>query len=110
MVTDVFCGFLKYHNVFAFCRQGAVKENAAATAAAFMRLSLAEGLAVGALVLSGICFMGTNQNSVQRAVVLVVTVISTLLNGTFDALVCIAVHSSFLLLLDSALVWLRRRK
>ena len=50
--------------------------------------------------------MGTYQNAVQRAVVLAVAVVSAGLHGTFDALVCIAVHNSFLLLLDSALVCL----
>ena len=37
--------------------------------------------------------MGTYQNPVQRAVVLGVAVISTLLDGTFDALIGIAVHN-----------------
>ena len=81
-------------------------KNAAAIAAAFMPLSLAEGLAVGALVLSGVCLVGAHQNTVQRAVVLAVAVVCTLLNGAFDALVCIAVHISFLLLLNSGLLWL----
>ena len=71
-----------------------------------MQLSLAEGLAVGALVLRGVCFMSTHQNAVQRAVVLTVAVISTGLNGAFDTLVCIVVHGFSLLLLDLSLVWL----
>ena len=81
-----------------------VQKNAAATAAAFLPLSLTEGLAVGALVLSGICFVGADQNAIQRAVVLAVTVVSTGLNGAFNTLVGIAVHVFLLLLLDSALV------
>ena len=60
-------------------------------------LALAEGLAVGALVLSGICFVGADQNAIQRAVVLAVAVISALLYGAFDALVGMAVHIHFLL-------------
>ena len=80
-------------------------ENAAADAAAFMLLSLAERLAVGALILRGVGFMGTNQNAIQRAVVLAVAVICAGLNGAFDTLVCIAVHLFFLLLLNSLLVW-----
>ena len=84
------------------------KENAAAVAAAFLFLSLAEGLAVGALVLGGICFVGTHQNAVQRAIVLTVAMVGTLLNGTLNTLVCIAVHNFLLLLLDSNLVWLSK--
>ena len=61
-------------------------------------LLLAEGLAVGALIHSRIAFMGADQNSVQRAVVLSIAVISAGLNGTLDALVCIVIHSFFLLL------------
>ena len=59
---------------------------------------LPEGLAVGALIHSRIAFMGADQNSVQRAVVLSIAVISAGLNGTLDALVCIVIHSFFLLL------------
>ena len=71
-----------------------------------MQLSLAEGLTVGALVLSGICFVGTDQNAVQRAVVFTVAVVGTGLHSTLDALVSIAVHKFLLLLLNSGLVWL----
>ena len=41
--------------------------------------------------------MGADEDAVERTVVLAVAVISTLLNGAFDALVCLAVHrfSSF---------------
>ncbi len=58
---------------------------------------LAEGLAVGALVLGGVGLVGANQDPVQGAVVLAVTVIGAGFDGTFDALVCMAVHSIFLL-------------
>ena len=44
--------------------------------------------------------MGTHQNPIQRAVVLVLAVISALLDGTLDALVGMAIHSHFLLLND----------
>ena len=44
--------------------------------------------------------MGTHQNPIQRAVVLVLAVISALLDGTLDALVGMAVHGHFLLLKD----------
>ena len=62
-----------------------------------LRLFLPEGLAVGALIHGRIGFVGTHQNLVQRAVVFGVTVIGAGLDGTFDALVCIAVHIRFLL-------------
>ena len=61
-------------------------------------LSLAEGLAVGALVHGGILLMGSYQNSVQGAVVLGVAVISAGLNGALNALVGMMVHLFFLLL------------
>ena len=60
-------------------------------------LPLAEGLAVGALILGGIRFMGAHQNPVQGTVVLLVTVVGAGLDGTLDALVCMFVHSNFLL-------------
>ena len=60
-------------------------------------LLLAEGHTVGALVYLRIVFVGTHQNPVQRTVVLVFAVVSALLNGTFNALVGMAVHSCFLL-------------
>ena len=73
------------------------RENAAGNAAASKTLSLAEGLAVGALILGGVGFMGSHQDPVQRAVVLVLAVICALLDGTFDALVGIVIHKEILL-------------
>ena len=61
--------------------------------------SLAERLAVGALVLGGICLVSTNEDPIQGAVILAVAVISAGLNGTFDALISVTVHSFLLLLL-----------
>jgi len=60
-------------------------------------LFLAEGLAVSALVHSGITLVGANQNTVQSAEICILAVVSALLNGAFDALVCFAIHSEFLL-------------
>ena len=57
-----------------------------------MQLLLAEGHAVGALVNSGIHFVGAHQDAVQGAVVLVLTMVGTLLDGTLDALVGMTVH------------------
>ena len=68
-------------------------------------LSLSEGLAVGALVHGRICLMGAHQNLVQRAIVLVLTVVSTVFDGAFDALVCMTVHTRYLLLFGTPLVW-----
>ena len=48
---------------------------------------LAEGQAVGALVLGGIALMGAHHDPVQGAVVGVLGVVGTLLDGTLDALV-----------------------
>ena len=60
-------------------------------------LLLAEGLAVGALIRGGIGLVSTHQDPVQRAVILTVAVIGTLLDGTLDTLVCVAIHMVFLL-------------
>ena len=58
---------------------------------------LAEGLAVGALILGGVGLVGAHQNPVQGAVVLGIAVVSAGLNGAFDALVGIGVHGQDLL-------------
>jgi hypothetical protein len=60
--------------------------------------SLAEGLAVGALIHGGVCFVGAYQDAVQGAIVLGVAVISAGLDGALDALVGMMVHLFFLLL------------
>ena len=91
-------------------RQESQKENAAASAAAFDSLLLAEGLAVGALVLSGVCLMGTHQNTVQRTVVGIAAVVCALLDSTLDRLVSMAVHVIFLLFLVMLLLCHSRRK
>ena len=72
--------------------------------AAARELLFPEGLAVGTLIHSRICLMSTYHNSIQRAVVLILTVVGTLLYGAFDALVGIAAHNFDLLFLSSPLV------
>ena len=54
--------------------------------------------------------MGTHQNTVQRTVVFVLTVVSALLDGTLDALVGMAVHCCFLLLNDFGIIVCGSRK
>ena len=66
-------------------------------AAAVGDLLLAEGHAVGALILGGVLLMGANLNALQRAVIGIAAVVSALGNGTFDALVGVTVHIHFLL-------------
>ena len=78
-----------------------VKKKAAAVAAAAM-LSLAEGLAVGALVHSGVSLVCAHKDPLQGAVVCVVAVVGAGLYGAFDALVCVFVHGRFLLLFGFA--------
>ena len=56
---------------------------------------LTEGLAVGALVHSGICLMGANQDPLQGAVIGILAVMGTLLNSTLNRLVCMAIHSLY---------------
>ena len=41
--------------------------------------------------------MGAHQDSIQGAVVFGIAVVSALLNGAFDALICLAAHVVFLL-------------
>ena len=55
-------------------------------------LLLAERLAVGALILSGIHLMGAHQNTLQGAEVCVLAVMLALLNSTFNALICMTIH------------------
>ena len=60
-------------------------------------LLLAEGHAVGALILSGVALVGAHHDLIQRAVVLLFPVMCTLVDGAFDGLVGMAVHSNSLL-------------
>ena len=55
-------------------------------------LLLAEGHAVSALVLGGICLMGTNHDPVQGAIVLVLAMVGALADSAFDGFVGMAVH------------------
>ena len=68
-------------------------------------LFLTEGHTVGALILGGIPFVSTNQNALQRAVVSFVAVMCALMDSTFDALICIAVHALILLFSVMLLVY-----
>ena len=60
-------------------------------------LFLAEGHAVSALIHRGVALVGADQNAVQRTVVGIAAMMCALLDGAFDALVCIGIHSLFLL-------------
>ena len=60
-------------------------------------LLLAEGHAVSALVLSGICLMGTNHDPVQGAIVLVFAMVGALADSAFDGFVGMTVHKKSLL-------------
>ena len=62
------------------------------------RLFFPERHAIGALIHGGIGLMGAYHDFVQRAVVGLIAVIGAVVNGTFNALVCFAIHSDFLLL------------
>lgn len=56
---------------------------------------LAEGLAIGALIHSGVSLVGSNQNALQGAVIGILAVMGTLLHSTLNALVCIGIHSFY---------------
>ena len=60
-------------------------------------LFLAEGHTVGALIHGGVAFVGADQDAVQSAVVGILAVVSALMNGAFNTLVCFTIHVSFLL-------------
>ena len=91
--------FVFYHTVFPGIRQEKNRKCGSTSLPHGCKLLLAEGLAVGALILGRINLVGAHQNPVQGAVVLGVAVVSAGLNGAFDALVCMAVHIVFLLLI-----------
>ena len=54
-----------------------------------------EGLAVGALIYSGVCLMGADQNAVQRAEVGILAMMLALLNSTLNAFICMTIHIAF---------------
>ena len=83
----------------ALQRQFSTKNTAGFPAVNQYYLFLTEGHAVGALINSRICFMSAHKNTLQRAVVGLIAVMCALMDSTFDALVCIAVHNLFLLFL-----------
>ena len=60
-------------------------------------LLFAEGHAVGALILGGVCLVGAHLDLFQGTVVGIVTVIGTLRNGAGNALIGVTAHDSFLL-------------
>ena len=64
-----------------------------------IRLLLAEGLAVGALIHGGIYLVGADQDAVQGAEVCVLAVVGALSYSTLNALVCMAIHRLDLLLI-----------
>ena len=73
------------------------KKIATETVAILSFLLLAEGHAVGALVHSGVCLVGTHHDPLQGAVVCFIAMVHALGNGALDALVGIVVHDLFLL-------------
>ena len=86
-----------------YLRQG-VRPTSRRTLTFQENLLLAEGHAVGALILGRIALVGTNTDLVQGAVVLVFTMMGTLVDSTFNALVCVVVHDISSFLLGSGLV------
>ena len=58
--------------------------------ARFVQSALAEGLAVGALVLGGVVLVGADLDAFERAVVLTLAVVGALLHGAGNAVVGVA--------------------
>ena len=92
---NIFCKNRCYHTIFQGNRQDTKRKGGGIMPPS--KLLLAERLAISALINSRILFMSAHQNPIQRAVVLRVTVISALLNGAFDTLICLVVHDIILL-------------
>lgn len=61
--------------------------------AAAQRLFPLKGHTVCAQICSGTAFVGADKDVIQRTVVFASAVVRAVMNGTFDALVCMAVHS-----------------
>ena len=57
------------------------------------QLFLSKGFTVGTLVHRRVRFMGTDADAIQRTVVFRITMMFTLLNGTFDRTVCLVIHT-----------------
>ena len=79
---------LSYH----ICEKKSIKKGRVLYAP-YKESLLAEGHAVGALIHGGITLVGAYQNAIQSAVVSILTVVSTLMHGAFNALVCLAIHN-----------------
>ena len=81
------------------------RKNAAASAAADGgTLLLAERHAVSALIHGGVLLVGAHADLIQGAVVLIIAVMGTLVDGAFNGLVGVIVHNKSSLNLGSALV------
>lgn len=84
-----------YHNIFHLSVKSKKECGGKATA---KKSLFPERHTVGALVNGGVGFVGANQDLLQRAEVCIFAMMSTLLDSTLDALICMAVHiiSSFI--------------
>ena len=71
-------------------RKKAAAENTAANRD--FALLLAEGHAVGALILCGIVLVGTDTDPVQRTVIFLLAMVGALTDSAFNGLVGMAVH------------------
>ena len=60
-------------------------------------LLLTEGHTVGTLVYSGVGLVGAYQDTLQGAEVCIAAMMCALGYGTLNALICMAIHDSFLL-------------
>lgn len=89
---------------------GNVKKKSRQRKAAALGSLFTEGFTVGALVHGGIQLVGTHQNAVQGAIVLVFAMMRALLDGTLDALIGMTVHLASSFDLDSGIVWRVRKK
>ena len=90
-----YCRIWHYHNLRKAVRQGKLRQPKLPQSSFLL---LAEGHAVGALIHVGVSFMSANQDMIQGAVICILTMVCALSNSALNALVCITIHSQFLLL------------
>ena len=98
--------FPVYHTLFGTVRQG----KKCGSFRCRNILLLTEGLAVGALIHSGVGFVSAYQNAIQRTKVLALAVVCALLDGALNALVGMIVHTKYLLLSKLGVSMCRKKR
>ena len=99
----------QYHILRSVVRQGKLRQRLLPQLPFFFLL-LAEGHAVGALILGRVHLMGTDQDLIQGAEVFVAAMVGALCDGTLDTFVGMAIHIKTSFDLGSDIVWAEQGK